>query len=41
LVELKVCSVLRDCRWKGSGIDQALRAVAALHNLRIEMNPMT
>jgi hypothetical protein len=40
LAELKVWSVLRDCRWKGSGIDQSVRAVAALHNLRIEMDAM-
>lgn len=38
LAELKVWSALHDCRWKGSGIDQSVRAVAALHNLRIEMN---
>lgn len=37
LAELKVWSVLRDCRWKGPGIDQSVRAVAALHNLRIEL----
>jgi hypothetical protein len=36
--ELKVWSVLRDYRWKGSGIDQSVRAVSALHNLRIEIN---
>jgi hypothetical protein len=38
LAELKVWSVLRDCRWRGSGIDQSVHAVAALYNLRIEMN---
>ena len=37
LAELKVWSVLRDCRWRGDGIDQSVRAVGALHNLRIEM----
>lgn len=37
LAELKVWSVLRDCRWRGGGIDQSVRALAALHNLRIEM----
>ena len=40
LAELKVWSVLRDCRWKGSEIDESARAVAALHNLRIEINAM-
>jgi hypothetical protein len=38
LAELKVCSVPRDWRWKGSGIDQSVRAVATLDNLRIELN---
>jgi hypothetical protein len=38
LTELKVWSVLRDCRWGGSGIDESVRAVAALYNLRIESN---
>jgi hypothetical protein len=38
LAELKVWSVLRNRRCKGSGIDQSVRAVAALHNLRIEIN---
>lgn len=37
LPELKVWSVLRDCRGRGGGIDQSVRAVAALHNLRIEL----
>ena len=40
LAELKVWSVLRDCRWRGEGIDQSVRAVAALHNLRIEMKSL-
>jgi hypothetical protein len=40
LAELKVWSVLRDCRWKGSGVDQSVRAVATLHNLRTRMNAM-
>jgi hypothetical protein len=40
LAELKVWSVLRDCRWRGRGIDQSVRAVAALHNLRIEMKAL-
>ncbi len=41
LAELKVWSVLRDCRWKGDGVNQSMRAVAALHNLRIEMRSIT
>ncbi len=41
LAELKVWSVLRDCRWKGDGVNQSMCAVAALHNLRIEMRPIT
>lgn len=40
LAELKVWSVLRDCRWRGTGIDQSVRAVVALHNLRIEMRDL-
>ena len=40
LAELKVWSALRDCRCKGSGIDQSARAVTTLHNLRIELNTM-
>lgn len=38
LAELKVWSVLRDCRQRGRGVDQLVRAVAALYNLRIEVN---
>lgn len=37
LAELKVWSVLRDCRQRGRGIDVVVRAVAALYNLRIEV----
>jgi hypothetical protein len=40
LVELKVWSVLRDCRWRGSGNGQSVRAVAALHNLRMKMKAL-
>jgi hypothetical protein len=41
LDELKVWSVPRDCRWRGTGIDRSVRAVAAPHNLRIEMNDLS
>jgi hypothetical protein len=40
LAELKVWSVPRDWRWKGSEIDQSVTAVATLHSLRIELNTM-
>ena len=38
IAQLKVWQTLRDCRRRGPGIDQVTRAVAYLHNLRID-NP--
>ncbi len=40
LAALKVWSVLHDCRWRDTGIDQSVRAVATLHNLRSEMRDL-
>jgi hypothetical protein len=40
LAELKVWSVLKACRRRGSGINEITRAVVALHNLRIDV-PVT
>ena len=37
LAARKVWSCLRDCRRRGHGIEELTRAVAALHNLRIEV----